>query len=85
MSSFIYTFANSYRMSTLLHLFLSELTDHELQKPGPTSCLGWRAMGRMLLEEYKLVGCQRSQLRNDACWFLWASLGTKATVSQLTL
>lgn len=63
--------ADTYRVSTF-RLFLSELTDHLLQKSGLTSCLGWRAMGEMLLEEHKLVSCQRSQFRNDACL---ASLG----------
>ena len=76
--------ADTYRVSTF-RLFLSELADHLLQKSGLTSCLGWRAMGEMLLEEHKLVSCQRSQFRNDACWLLWASLGTMATVSQQAL
>lgn len=40
---------------------------HWSQKSGLTSCPGWRAMARMLLEEHKLVDCERSQLRNDTC------------------
>lgn len=58
--------ADTYRVSTF-HLFLSELTDHSLQKSGLTIYLGWRVMGEMLLEEHKLVGCERSQVRSDAC------------------
>lgn len=58
--------ADTYRVYTF-HLFLSELTDHSLQKSGLTSCLGWRAMGEMLLEEHKLVGYERHQFRSDAC------------------
>lgn len=51
--------ADTYRVSTF-HLFLSELTDHSLQKSGLTK-------GEMLLEEHKLVGYERSQFRSDAC------------------